>query len=60
VERLGGETYLYVNTESNKELTVHAAGDKVISVGDSVSIGFSPNTCHVFDRQGQVFEKLAA
>ena len=49
VERLGGETYLYVNTESNKELTVHAAGDKVVSVGDSVSIGFSPNTCHVFD-----------
>ena len=60
VERLGGETYLYVNTESNKELTVHAAGDKVVSVGDSVSIGFSPNTCHVFDGQGQVFEKLAA
>ncbi|SVB19212.1 uncharacterized protein METZ01_LOCUS172066, partial [marine metagenome] len=60
VERLGGETYLYVNTESNKELTVHAAGDKVVSVGDSVSIGFSPNTCHVFDGQGQVFGKLAA
>ena len=60
VERLGGETYLYVNTESHKELTVHAAGDKVVSVGDSVSIGFSPNTCHVFDGHGQVFEKLAA
>ncbi|MCS5554081.1 MAG: TOBE domain-containing protein, partial [SAR324 cluster bacterium] len=60
VERLGGETYLYVNTESNKELTVHAAGDKVVSVGDSVSIGFSPNTCHVFDGQGQVFGKLSA
>ena len=60
VERLGGETYLYVNTESNKELTVHAAGDKIVSVGDSVSIGFSPNICHVFDGQGQVFEKLAA
>ena len=60
VERLGGETYLYVNTESNKELTVHAAGDKVVSVGDSVAIGFSPDACHVFDGQGQVFEKLAA
>ena len=60
VERLGGETYLYVNTESNKELTVHAAGDKVVSVGDSVAIGFFPDACHVFDGQGQVFEKLAA
>ena len=39
VERLGGETYLYVNTENNKELTVHATGDKVVGVGDLVSIG---------------------
>ena len=46
--------------ESNKEVSVHAPGDKVVSVGDSVSIGFSPNTCHVFDGQGQVLEKLAA
>ena len=60
VERLGGETYLYVQTEQNKELTVHATGDKIVSVGDSVSIGFAPESCHLFDGQGQVFEKLAA
>jgi multiple sugar transport system ATP-binding protein len=60
VERLGGETYLYVNTEKNEELTVHAAGDKVVSVGDLVSIGFSSKNCHLFNGQGQVFEKLAA
>ena len=60
VERLGGETYLYVNTENNKELTVHAAGDKVVGVGDLVSIGFSSKNCHLFNGQGQVFEKLAA
>jgi multiple sugar transport system ATP-binding protein len=60
VERLGGETYLYVNTEKNKELTVHATGDKVVGVGDLVSIGFSSKNCHLFNGQGQVFEKLAA
>tara|TARA_Y100001949_G_scaffold136959_1_gene118592 strand:- start:193 stop:1290 length:1098 start_codon:yes stop_codon:yes gene_type:complete len=60
VERLGGETYLYVHTEKDKALTVHAPGDKVVSVGDLVSIEFSPQTCHLFDSQGQVFEKLAA
>ena len=58
VERLGGETYLYVHTENDKELTVHASGDKVVRVGDLVSIGFSPNSCHVFDGEGQVFQKL--
>lgn len=60
VERLGGETYLYVHTEKDKALTVHAPGDKVVSVGDLVSIEFSPQSCHLFDSQGQVFEKLAA
>ena len=58
VERLGGETYLYVNTEKNKEITVHASGDKVVSVGEQVSIGFSPNNCHLFDEHGKVFEKI--
>jgi len=60
VERLGGETYLYVNTEKNEELTVHAAGDKVVGVGDLVSIGFSSKNCHLFNERGQVFGKLAA
>jgi len=58
VERLGGETYLYINTENNKEITVHSSGDKVVSVGENVSIGFSPDNCHLFDEQGQVFEKI--
>ena len=60
VERLGGETYLYVQTEDYKELTVHASGDKVINVDDLVSIGFSMEDCHLFNGQGQVFDKLAA
>jgi multiple sugar transport system ATP-binding protein len=57
VERLGGETYLYVNTEKNEELTVHAAGDKVVGVGDLVSIGFATKHCHLFNGQGKFFEK---
>ena len=60
VERLGGETYLYVNTEKNEELTVHAAGDKVVGVGDLVSIGFAAKNCHLFNGQGQVLQKSAA
>ena len=60
VERLGGGTYLYINTEKNEELTVHAAGDKVVGVGDFVSIGFAAKNCHLFNGQGQVLEKSAA
>ena len=32
----------------------------VVEVGDLVSIGFSSENCHLFNGQGQVFEKLAA
>ena len=60
VERLGGETYLYIQTEQNKELTVHATGDKIVSVGDFVSIRFAPESCHLFDGQGKVFDKLVS
>ena len=57
VEYLGGGTYLYVNTEKNEELTAHDAGDKVVGVGDLVSIGFSAKNCHLFNGQRIVFEK---
>ena len=33
VERLGGETYLYLHTPEGHEITVHAPGDKVVSTG---------------------------
>lgn len=58
VERLGGETYLYVKTENNEEVIVHSSGDKVVSVGDFVGIDFSPQNCHIFDEKGRVFEKI--
>ena len=60
VERLGGETYLYVNTHDGKEMTVHAPGDKVISEGVEISIGMKSANCHVFNEQGLAFERLAA
>ena len=32
----------------------------VVEVGDLVSIGFSSENFHLFNGQGQIFEKLAA
>ena len=58
VERLGGETYLYVNTKEGKELTVHAPGDKVISSGDEINIGVKSSNCHVFSDQGKSFIRI--
>ena len=59
VERLGGETYLYLNTPEGREMTVHTAGDKVISSGDQVAIGFRADQCHLFHENGDAFERVA-
>ena len=59
VERLGGETYLYLNTPQGREITVHAAGDKVVSSGDEIAIGFTADKCHLFHDTGEAFERVA-
>ncbi|MBL1436981.1 MAG: sn-glycerol-3-phosphate ABC transporter ATP-binding protein UgpC [Rhodobacteraceae bacterium] len=53
VERLGGETYLYLSSSSQKELVVHMSGDHQVAVGDHVEIGFSIAQSHLFGPDGQ-------
>ena len=60
VERLGGETYLYVNTSEGKEIMVHARGDKVISAGDEIKMGVNASNCHIFNEQGSALDRIAA
>ena len=59
VERLGGETYVYLHTPEGQEMTVHAAGDKVVSPGDEIAIGFTADKCHLFHENGDSFERVA-
>ena len=59
VERLVGETYLYVKA-GNREMTVHANGDRMVSQGDRIQIGLSTESCHLFNQQGKAFERLSA
>ena len=40
-------------------MTVHTAGDKVISSGDQVAIGFRADQCHLFHENGDAFERVA-
>ncbi len=53
VERLGGETYLYLTSGSQKEIVVHVSGDHQVAVGDRVEIGFSISQSHLFGPDGQ-------
>ncbi len=53
VERLGGETYVYLNSGDQKEIVVHATGDHPVAIGDTVEIGFAIAQSHLFGPDGQ-------
>jgi multiple sugar transport system ATP-binding protein len=60
VERLGGDTYLYLSALDGTDITVHAPGDIVVSSGDQIAIGFSADKCHLFHESGEAFERSRA
>ena len=60
VERLGGETYVYLSMEKGIEITLHAPGDMMVSEGDTISVGVDPEKCHLFTGQGTAFERLSS
>jgi ABC-type sugar transport system ATPase subunit len=60
VERLGGDTYLYLNALEEADITVHAPGDIVVSPGDRIPIGFSAAKAHLFHESGEAFARFPA
>jgi multiple sugar transport system ATP-binding protein len=58
VERLGGDTYLYLHTLEGTDVTLHAPGDMVVALGDQVRIGFHADKCHLFHENGEAFERF--
>jgi multiple sugar transport system ATP-binding protein len=57
VERLGGETFLYVRV-GGETLVVQAAGNSRTRVGDAIAIGLRGDACHLFDEGGRAFEHV--
>ena len=58
VERLGGDTFLYVKQRNGNDLTVHAAGDAAARLGEEVSFAFDNTKCHLFTESGEAVERL--
>jgi multiple sugar transport system ATP-binding protein len=56
VERLGNETYVYLEVPGSNEFAVHAAGDVAVQPGDPMRIGIPAAACHVFDAAGQALD----
>ena len=55
VERLGNETYVYLDVPGSSEFAVHAAGDVAAQAGDMMQVGLPAKKCHLFDSEGRAF-----
>jgi len=53
VERLGGESYLYVQTEAPDIMIIKAHGDAAAGPGDPIEIGVPAQAAHLFDADGK-------
>ena len=57
VERLGGETYLYVKIAGSETFIVQADGDSRAKVRDQVPIHIDGSLCHLFNMDGLAIPK---
>jgi multiple sugar transport system ATP-binding protein len=59
VERLGGETYVYLERRGADPLVVKAEGDSQTRVDDLLPVGVPASACYLFDEQGRALPRAA-
>jgi multiple sugar transport system ATP-binding protein len=57
VERLGGETFLYVRIEGADMLVVQADGEIPTRTHERIAVAVNPATCHLFAADGLAVER---
>jgi multiple sugar transport system ATP-binding protein len=57
-ERLGGETYLYVQVAPGEMLVVQADGENPTRVHERISVQVNAANCHLFDQSGAAVPRL--
>ncbi len=60
VERLGGQTYLYVRVGRDTVLTVQASGVSETTLGETITIGIPVAEAHLFNEKGIAFRRRFA
>jgi multiple sugar transport system ATP-binding protein len=57
VERLGGETFAYINLPDGETMVVQTDGDSPVQLHDQVPIYLNGDRCHLFDTQGRTIPR---
>ncbi len=57
VERLGGETFIYLDRGDPAPLVVKAGGDSKARVDDHLTVGIPASACYLFDADGRALPR---
>ncbi|OED37845.1 ABC transporter ATP-binding protein [Chromatiales bacterium (ex Bugula neritina AB1)] len=60
LERLGGVSIMYGETEKGNRFCASLSGDALIKEGQNIVLSVDPQDCHIFTAGGQVMRRLAA
>ncbi|MFD1626292.1 ABC transporter ATP-binding protein [Azospirillum griseum] len=58
VERLGGQTFLYVQTAEAGLLVVEADGETAVDLHETVGLSLRADACHLFNADGLALDRL--
>jgi hypothetical protein len=58
IEQLGGESYLYVRTDTGVALTAHLSGQTSLTRGARTHLSIRPDFAHVFRKDGNALPRL--
>ncbi len=59
IERLGDESYLYVQLGEHGSVVVRGEGDTPAKKGETIAIGLPAAACHLFDAAGLAIDRAA-
>lgn len=60
VERFGEYSYVYLNADASTTFIAKVPGDCYAGVGEAMGLGFSSESCHVFDTEGLALARISA
>jgi multiple sugar transport system ATP-binding protein len=57
LERLGNQTFMEVVSSTGQSITALMEGDHMLDIGDTISITFEGENCHLFNADGQSYAR---
>lgn len=58
IEKMGGESYVYIALDNGETITLRVAGDCEVPEGEDIILNVPSDLCHLFDENEQAFPRL--